>query len=53
MYYNTKKGEQTKLQNDHLDKVTSSPWGARLFSGEQVIQSLRNVGYQHEGNAEM
>ena len=29
----------------------SSPWGARLFSGEQVIQSLRNVGYQCEGNA--
>ena len=51
MYYNAKKDEQTKLQNEHLEKVTSSLWGARLFSGEQVIQSLRNVGYQHEGNA--
>ena len=51
MFYNSKKQDQQKLQEQHLERVKTSPWGARLFSGNQVIQSLRNVGYQHEGNA--
>jgi len=50
MSYYDNKAKQVDLQKNHLKKVTTDPWGALLFSSEQVLKSLRNE-YTHEGQA--